>query len=382
MRTILNSMKKLFILLALTLSFPAFSAWEMNEVSYLLPLPTPGYPNRLWAADTAAKNGQLLPRSVYQELPMLVVLRDREWLYQALRVVAFRVDPCFQEGTGNPPCRRQLRFVWQPLEETRGQWMALDAAVHTFHDLNEAEWKTLKEGLSRLRTRYPQEKGLALQVHPRLAKEGIGSAYGRELSRILFSLAGPGNLTRATAMTVNTEGTVWVFTGFDLKDGVATRIPVPRTKNVAQAFFANLERPLDYRSTMNPFPQNEAPFLSLLRDSAAAEREMTEAELQSAVRSSLRALNPRLSNPGTVDCASCHAARGVPAWASEKFPRWNWDSIFGDDLFRAPGANLTDTTVQPRRTNILRAFGYFGTDPVISPRTVFETALVAGAMEE
>lgn len=374
-------MKITFLLLALlALPLPALSAWELNEVSYLLPLPTPGHENRLWSANTPAKGGTLLPRSLYKELPMLVVLRDREWLYQSLRVVAFRVDPCFQEGEGENPCQRQIRFVWQPMEEIRGSWMALDAAVHTFHVLNEAEWKALREGLLRLRARFPQEKGLALQVHPLLARNGFDSAYGRELARLVLSLAGPGNLTRATAMTVNTEGTVWVFTGFDLKDGVATRIPVPRTKNVAQAFFANLERPLEYRSSMNPFPQNEAPFLNLLKDSAAAERDMGEEEIKKAVRSSLKALNPRLSNPGTIDCASCHAARGIPAWASEKFPRWNWDSIFGDDLFRAPG-NLTDTTSQPRRTNLLRAFGYFGTDPVISPRTVFESALVAGAME-
>lgn len=374
-------MKTFLALLLLALPLSAHSAWELNELSYLFPLPEPLAENHLWAPTTPGRNGTLLPRSVYAELPLLVVLRDREWLYENLRVVAARIDPCFREGEDeNAPCHRQIRFVWQPMELTRGSWTTLDAAVHTFHELSEPEWKSLRQSLLALKAKFPMTAGLPLQVHPHLSRSPQGAQF-HELSRLLHSFTGPANLVRATAMTVNPMGTVWVFTGFDIKNGVATRIPVPRTKNVAQAFFASVENPFEYKSTMNPFPANESPFLRILQDSAAAEREMKEEELVEGVRSAIKALNPLRSNPGTIDCASCHAARAVPTWAKEKFTGWNWEGLFGKDLFRS-GANLTDTTPQARRTNMLRAFGYFGGDPVISPRTVFETALAAAKMEE
>lgn len=371
-------MKTFLFLLLSVFPVSASASWELNEVSFLFPLPGPAQANRLWDVRTNGVGGALLPRSIYDKLPMLVVWRDREWIYPNLRVVGVRVDPCFQEGTS--PCRKQVRLAWQPMEELRGQWTTLDAAVHTFHDLDDASWTRLRDGLTALKTRFPMPPNLPLQVHPHLASSGPNGAYWQSFSRLILGVIGFGNLSRATVMTVNTEGTVWVFTGFDIKNGEATRIPVARTNHVAQAFFFEPGDPLEYRSSMNPFPANEAPFLNLLSDSAKAEREMGEEEIAKAVRSSLVALNPRRSNPGTIDCASCHAARAVPDWAAEKFPRWNWETMFGDDLFRGAG-NLANTTVQPRRTNLLRAFGYFGTEPVISPRTVFESSLVAGAMD-
>lgn len=365
--------------------FPASSraAWELSDLSILFPLPQPGSPNQLWQPNTPAREGVLLPRKVYDELPMIVVPRDREWILQSLRVVAARIDPCFKEGPSPErlPCRRQIRFVWQPMEENRSHWTTIDAAVHSFHELKESEWRKLRADLLKLKSQSQIEPGLPLQVHPLLEAQGVQGAYGNRLRQVLLSYAGPANLIRATAMVVNNEGTVWVFTGFDFKNGKAIRLQIPRTKMKAQAFFANLENPSEYRSRMNPYPEGEAPFLNLLNDSSTAQEKMGEEEIQQAVRSSLRALNPNLSNPGTVDCVSCHAARGIPAWAEEKFPNWNWETIFGDQLFRAPG-NLGNTTAQPRRADMLRAFGYMGRGPAISPRTVFETALAAGKMDD
>ncbi len=365
--------------LAFLLAFSpsAEAKWEMSDLSLLMPLPEPGAQNRLWHARTTTRGGALLPKEVYDSLPMLVVLRDREWLYDSLRVVAARIDPCFAEGNG--PCRRQVRFVWQPMEEIRGSFTTLDAAAHTFHELSDQDWANLIAGLERLKKLYPLPSGQALGVHPHLASSGIQGAFGREFARLLFSVCGPLNLVRATAMTVNTEGTVWVFTGFDIKNGKHERFLIPRVNNRAQAFFSDLENALEFRATMNPFPANEASFLSFLRDSSTAERELGEDEIAKAVRSSLVALNPKLSNPGTIDCASCHAARAVPLWAELRFPSWNWNGMFAGELFRGEG-NLTNISASPRRTNVLRAFGYFNRDPILSPRTIFETSLAVESM--
>lgn len=355
----------------------ASSSWELSDFSILMPLPAKESANQLWPASAEGRGGALLPRKVYDQLPWLTTDHDRNWIYENLRVVGMRIDPCFREGSG--PCQKQIRLVWQPLEKTDGEWAALDVAVHTFYSLGDADWVRVLSGLLELKARYPMEANLPLGVHPILKAQGMGGSYAKELSALLLSLCGTANLNRATAMTVGVEGSVWVFTGFDIEGGVMKRISIPRTDNQAQGFFVRLPAGEEFEASLNPVPQGENAFLSLLADSVNAEKAMGEKTVAEAVRSSLRMLNPRFSNPGTVDCASCHAARAVPAWAEAHFPAWNWKTIFGELVFEGPG-NLKDTTPGTRRTNVLRAFGYFGRDPVVSARTVFETSLTLEQM--
>jgi hypothetical protein len=366
-------MKTLLLALVLLCSSPLPAlAWELNQLAILFPLPERGAGNSLWGPGTKTQAGPPLPRAVYDDLPTIAQGRDREWLYGSLRVVAVRIDPCFREGDG--PCQKQLRFVWQPVEQgPDGTWQTLDAAVHTFHVLSDDAWNALTADLAELNGKFPLPPDQPIGVHPWLRAQGPGGAFGLALARVLFRYAKEENFARATAMTVNREGTIWVFTGFDVNGREHRRIAIPKTDNVAQAFFTGLFDSPEFAARMNPEPP-EKSFLRLLRDSWRAKQEMSPAELVEVFRRALEFGNPRLSNPGTLDCASCHAARSLPEWGRTNFPGLEWEKLFQREIFRGPG-NLVNTTVRPARTNVLRAFGYFGRDPVISPRLVHEASL-------
>lgn len=346
------------------------AAWELNQVSILMPLPEKGANNDLW-------RNFPLPRNVYESLPRLTFAKDADWLYDNLRVIGVRIDPCFVDVS--EPCRRQIRFVWQPVENTKDGWQTIDAAIHSFHTLNENSWRSLVDELTRLNKKFPMASGLPLTVHPLLRAQGLKGEYARELERILKSHVSKTNLTRATAMSVNPQGTLWTFAGFDISGEKLTRLSVPKTDNVAQAFFVSRTGDSEYVSRMNPEPEGEKLFMTFLADSARARREMKSEDMIEVVRKSLEFGNPRLANPGQVDCASCHSSRAVPAWAALHFPNWNLSEIFKKEIYSGPG-NLDNVTVNPLRTDVLRAFGYFGADPVVSPRVIHETSLVVERM--
>lgn len=357
--------------------------WDLNELSVLMPLPRVIESGAMWTPRTSGGRGELLPASTYGVLPQIVMGQDPARVFEALRVVALRFDPCFQEGTVPGPCQRQVRLVWQPLV-ARGARLesgvgTIDASVHSFHILDEAEWRELVRGLRALKARFPLGPGLPLQVHPWLAREGYGGPFWAEFQRTVLPFLGDENIGRVTAMTVNPRGNVWVFLGFDRTAGRWHRQAIPRANHTAQGFFSGLVGAPEFRADMNPRPEGETTLLEFFLDSAKMRAEQPEERLIEAVRRAHFIENPRLSNAGTVDCASCHAARAIPAWAEKNYPAWAGRAF--PERFVASG-NAVNLTVNPLRTNVLRAFGYFGADPVIAQRTINETALIltSGAM--
>lgn len=358
-------------------------AWDLNELSVLMPLPRVAEAGTIWSPRTLGGRGELLPARVYGVLPQIVIGQDPARVYDSLRVVGLRFDPCFQEGAVPSPCQRQVRLVWQPLSAlgTRRESGAttIDAAVHSFHILSESEWRGLVQGLRMLKRTFPLGPGLPLQVHPWLSRQGYGGAFWSEFQKVVLPLIGGDNIGRVTAMTVNPRGDVWVFLGFDREGTGWRRVTVPRVNHTAQAFFSGLIGAPEFRTDMNPRPEGEAALMELLLDSAKMREEQPEEKIVAAVRRAHFLGNPHLSNPGTVDCASCHAARAVPSWAERNFPQWAGRRFPERFIASVNSANLT---VNPLRTNVVRAFGYFGTDPVIAQRTINETAVIimSGAM--
>ncbi|HRO68522.1 MAG TPA: hypothetical protein PL182_13205, partial [Pseudobdellovibrionaceae bacterium] len=255
----------------------------------------------------------------------------------------------------------------------------VDAAVHTFYRLTEGEWNALIQALRPLRKAFPLGPGLPLQIHPHLRQQGYRGEYWRQWTSVVLPFIGARNLVRATAMTVNPAGNVWVFTGFDIANGQMARINIPRIDNQGQAFFTSPDNTSEFVTQMNPVPPGQDSFMRLLTNSVKLRKEGREGEIKEALRTALEIDNPAFHNPGTMDCASCHASRAVTHWARAHFPQWDWNRLFPRESFKGPG-NLTNTSVNPMRTDILRAFGYFGTDPIISSRVIHETSLVVGQM--
>lgn len=348
-------------------------AQSLNDYSLLLPLPDAESVHETMGASTSGPRGALLPKNIIDDMPNIVVGEDKDQLFnERLRVIAVRLDPCFFEGSGPLKCRPQIRMVWQPLLLDRRSSMAQDAAVHTFYDLSESDFAALLRDMKPYRA---GDRSQALGIHPGVAMKGYASAYWRGLRSVLLKYAGERSLTRGTFMTVNPMGTVWVFGAFDYVNGRPERILVPRVNFAVQGFFVDTSVLRDFKARMNPFPPNEVALLNFLSDSNASKSQLREEDLQAVVKEAYEFENPARHNPGTLDCVSCHVAQSIRLWGQFHFPAWKTEALFGDVQFKS-GLNLRNSSPDPFRADSLRAFGYFGANPVISDRTINETAAV------
>ncbi|MBX3022227.1 MAG: hypothetical protein KF799_11185 [Bdellovibrionales bacterium] len=349
------------------------SAWTLNDVSILLPLPSTSE-----EAKELIGASELLPLEVYQALPRLIMGANPDLIYnQQLKVVAIRIDPCFRETGGPTQCRRQIRMVWQPVLHGGYGVLTADAAMHTFFDLSETEWSSLLHDLTPL---TGSEENESLGVHPRILSEGLKGAHWRNLKRILLKYASKHSLTRATAMNVHPLGSAWTFTGVDIKNGVMTRSMIPRAHHTVQGVVVDVGNLNELRIGFRPMPDGAA-WETLLTDSVTAESRMGREGIREALEQALRIENPRLEDTGTMDCASCHVAQTVRLWGVRRVPEWNWRS--SEWLYAEPKgllADLRNNSVNPGFVNRLRAFGYFFGDPTISQRVVNESAEVLHAI--
>jgi hypothetical protein len=364
------------LLILVSVSFSA-TAWSlgMNDLSVLIPLPGQSDFDRMIHPGFEGGKGQLLPWDTFRFLPVLAVEADPETLYRNhLRVVGIRFDPCFQEGR-KAPCRPQIRLVWQPLIFVGDQSSTLDASVHTFYELAPGDWEIL---ISELTGISDGDRRIPLQIHPRILREGH---YGPTWSRfrtIIGRFAGESNLIRATAMTVR-QGRVWAFMGVDRVPGGwrPIRIPaLPGETPVRQSFLLFPEGMMnlaEFKGSISPVATGFEDWQSLVSDSIEFKAKAGLPRLKSLMGRAIEIENPRRHNPGTVDCVSCHMAQTVRLWGQSHFPSWDWERDFESQRYPGRGLAWSNTSVNPSRTDRVRAFGYFGSEPVIAQRVIHET---------
>jgi hypothetical protein len=116
--------------------------------------------------------------------------------------------------------------------------------------------------------------------------------------------------------------------------------------------------------------------LSLREESFVAASKPTQEE---AIGALLRAENPTLENAETVQCAACHVSTFL---VDQRSQLAGYDATKNPFAFKAPGLNLsTKGGSAAAQGGLLRAFGWFGTEAVISQRVVNETANVALEIE-
>ena len=80
---------------------------DLNDVSWLLPLPSPAQHALLLSLSSEGSKGPLLPRALYDTLPGLVTTEDAAVLFPKFRVISIRIDPCFPiraVPTSTPAC--------------------------------------------------------------------------------------------------------------------------------------------------------------------------------------------------------------------------------------------------------------------------------------
>lgn len=347
--------------------------FDLNDVSWLMPLPPTVDAPGLLHLDSEGRGGALLPRALYDALPSLVSGLSNEQLWPTFRVVGARFDPCFP-ASASGGCIAQLRLVAQPLvASTPGSTSTEDGTLHLFYALSDAD-------LGLARTRLAALRQLAagatdhqpLDVHPVMKREGLQGAYATALDALLLELCGRQNLSRVAFMKLVQADVAWRFGAFDVTDGALVEDLIPRLD-------AQLEQGVqefgtdDFRSGQLQPEAVGDPFPTLLAESEL--RLTDQRTFDRAVNAGLLIEHPGKSSPKTIDCGSCHTVSRALRNAKKERP---FDATQFDNHFEGnPRFDLRRVDQAGDDPRALRAFGYFGDRSALSQRTINESAVVA-----
>ncbi|UOE99940.1 hypothetical protein [Bdellovibrio reynosensis] len=375
-------MKKLILFLSTLLLVQAGEArWNLNDVSYLFPLPKHLNDTELLNLKSTGVGGPLIPRDFMFTIPPLTPVMTEDQVADAMRVVGARIDPCFPLPTPQS-CQFQIRLVWQPLQPgPRNIVQTEDAALHSFYVLTEGEFKNVLKDIEAWKTKFKvKTDGLPLQIHPVWALDGTASPAMAAFQKIILKYAGLKNLSRVTVMVVRGAGDMWAFAGFEVVNQKLKVAKIPRVDRGSQAFI-NFAVPADHflRGNISPAPTGEDSFVKTILDSNRAIKETTTV-LEKELRAMYRIENPHTFNPENMDCVSCHVAQIARVWLENNRPDLRHTSVFDSNAYQNPRHDLSNVSPRISHTQIIRAFGYFGPDEAISQRVINESAAVADAL--
>lgn len=368
----------LALLLLVLLSVKAQAFWNLNDVSYLMPLPSQIGEDQLLKMHSPARGGPLLNPAFIGTIPPLTPVLSEGDMARSLRVVAVRIDPCFPLPTPQS-CQKQLRLVWQPLEVGfKKRVQTVDAALHSFYVLSDEDFDRLLADLSQWKSHHRLDTtGLSLQIHPAWATQGDQSPALLDFNRIVSKYAGHENLSRLTVMVLRGAGDMWAFAGFEVKNGQLQLLTVPRLERKSQAFI-NMAVPADHfdRGVISPLPGGEDTFSKVITNSENV-RVGHEELLHKELRALHRIENPHIFNPENMDCVSCHVAQPARVWLENNRRDLALSSSWQQHAYKNPRHNLNNISPALKNTQIIRAFGYFGDSVAISQRVIHESAEVA-----
>lgn len=373
-------MKKIILCLTYYLtSHVCVAQWDLNDVSYLLPLPT--FQNdSLLRMTTTGLGGSLLEPSLVEKLPPLTFPMTQDELVATLRVLAVRIDPCFPLPTPQS-CQKQIRLVWQPIKlDPRKEIATADAAFHSFYKLTDSQFLNLLQDISSWKKQYGFSTHL-LPLGPHPAWQYPQAL--EEFQNILRQYIGRKNIFRVTAMFLRGAQDNWAFLAYEFENGQLTPQPIPRLNGKRAQVFINHAIPTDHFEGMgmSPTPTGE----DLLNDLLTEPLEIglgNEDKIRQAFRAVYKIEHPHLYNPETMDCVSCHVAQPAKYAFLNKRPDLNLGIVGNDLKYKNSNYNLKNISPQLFDTQILRSFGYFQNKPVISQRVINESASVADLLNQ
>ncbi|HSO38022.1 MAG TPA: hypothetical protein VLT33_36090 [Labilithrix sp.] len=363
---------------------------QMNDVSVLFPLAkTQAEMAGHLAAAAAGNGGPLLPAKLYTDATGQPKSRtgpgnvgsDVGLAYDDLKVVAFRVDPCFANigpVVDASSRKNQLRIIFQAVSFADRSASTVDGAVHAFYSLTREELVGVVGEIVALRKQESGSKSLgALAVHPTLAAQGLLGSESKGLARILLAHAGPKNLTRFTIFTPGNLATRWDFAGFDVSQGKTKPMVIPTLPGKATnvSFFAGFGS--DLAGGFTP-PTTAKDDMQLLGNLATA-RAATKANQQAAFDAALRIENPEKHSPDTIDCASCHVAGPARVLTGTKLSlsaTGNANAFKRDAKFVTAAEMKQTTAIDGDTSRNFHVFSYRDAHPMIAMRVINETASV------
>lgn len=363
------------------------STAQMNDVSILLPLAkTKSELGDYLGPASKTAGGDLVPADLLG--PVIDATRGIMGGIDptTLKAVAYRFDPCFaQIGPITDPstCDHQIRVVFQNLTATTSGVTAQDDGVHVFYSLDADTWNAaLKEVIALRNANGNTTTDLgALDVHPIVAKQGLGGAMNKGLASIVLKYAAKASLTRITAfLGVFAQHTSWNFAVTDVKDGKATTSAIAGLADDALSESIGLgTAPTDLVQLSFPPTTTSDDVSPLLRGTV---QDDADAHRQAAFDAALRIENPGFHSPNTIDCVSCHTAEIARQLVGEDFFKL---TTTGDaNAFAQDPKYVTKTdmkvkypALQPNGLAVnLHAFSYDGTKPMIIGRVINETAAI------
>lgn len=364
------------------------SNWSLEDVSMLYPLPENLKDESFIHLNPLLNIGhkKLLPENILKMLPALIIPHSEEEMFESLQVVGIRIDPCFIENLNAPfRCHQQIRLVWQPIElDRRHSVIALDTAIHSFHNLKENDFKSFLLELKKInryfKIKNTDNKKNSLDVNSDLKNSKM---YRAELAKLIYNYLGLNNLIRVTSMSLRGAGDMWQFQSFQyLKDNLQPE-PIPRLNNSDIQTFINTAIPATSfdGGSIDPLPTPEGKdtFNSVMMGSIELPEnsEILNNELQAIINIE----NPNKHNPKTVDCVSCHVANSAKLWVKRNNEKLYFDMT---DLYsyKSTVYNLENNSETNIHTQNLRSFGYFQNQPITSQRVINESAEVAKILNQ
>lgn len=378
-------MKFLTIILFLQCSLWAQArSWDLNDVSYLMPLPANIGQDSLLRIDTSAAGGALLDPELVKKMPRLVMSLSDRGILESLRVVGVRIDPCFPMPTPMD-CQRQVRLIWQIIVQgSDKQVQTLDAALHSFYSLTPVEFEKLLKEISLWKEKFQvKTDGLPLQVHPAWQKDKDQSLALIEFQSLLLRFVGKKNLFRVTNMLLRGANDMWAFQTFEIHEGKFQMQPIPRLDGrLAQTFVNTAQPPNRFSgSGILPFPTKGDTLNRIVADSGSA-MQASEEEILKEFAAAVKAENPKEFNAENMDCVSCHVAQSAKLWSLNFRKDVNFSQALKTFEFKNPNYNLENLNPQAANTQNLRAFGYFGSDISLSQRVINESSEVADILNQ
>jgi hypothetical protein len=370
---------------------------QVNDVSVLFPLATSraAFDSGYLAPASPGAGGALLPEALYERAfgapgTLQIGGTPAAPALAGLRLVAIRFDPCFAqrgEPSDESVCKNQLRLVFQTLTLKSGRATAADDAVHAFYSISREQLTSGVRTMIALRRRIARDRRLGpLAPHPLLktASGELDVTVAGQVNALVQSLAGARNLVQFTQFATSGLDTTWNFSGFDVANDAAMKIPtLPASDDTHVAFFAGftpgqLEGDPAFVPASSASPVDNMQLLGNRATAAAAGADSRRRAFDALQRIE----HPDLHTPDTVDCASCHAVEPVRKLIGAKH--------FAAELASSRGAFTPDARyvpaddvqqpAQPDSGVNIHMFSYKGTTPSIHKRTVNESAAIVARL--
>jgi len=349
------------------LDAPASRALGLDDVSVLLPLPAdPATPVLL---PLSGSDGALAPTITSAILALMnIEPRDGDpYSLDQFQVVAVRFDLCMRESTD--PCFDTqdgvVRLVLQPVYANATGVTTHDVALHAFYPIPVAELAGVIAELRELAVIHDIPTTAPLAVDP------AAPAYLERLRALVLRYARADKLERMTVIgqKAGANGVHWLLRGVDVDaTGALTAMTIPGIDDVLESLDPEGGDTVFVDDPLVDAPAGFALALDGLSFDAASMGDKLAA-LQTVVAID----NPSDHDAFDLQCTACHVStfltthRSMTAGVDPASIAGTYQTSYDVSV-----SSLANT--DPR---VVRAFGWVGTNPIISIRVANESARVA-----